>query len=397
MASSICSSFRAIIPQWTHTNKNFRYCLLLHCKRKHSFNFTPLTISSAFNDDSIPPTPNPKRSQMSYDPSEDLFGIYADLQPRKGLSSDSSPRSWFGPNGQYIRELPCPSCRGRGYTPCTICGIERSRLDCSQCNGKGMVTCHQCSGECVIWEESIDERPWEKARSISPLRVKEDDEVDNLEIKLSVRKKSKRVYHSPSPEVGLKISKALKSLNAKTGLFTNRMKLIHGNPKLHAQRVAAIKKSKGSVDARKHASESMKAFFSNPENRRKRSISMKGVDFYCKNCGRLGHRRHYCPEVDQTDRRFRCSLCGEKGHNRRSCKTNESNSDKTSFNPPCCSVCGKPGHNRRTCLELQEISTTTKTQGIKKSPVDLKKRGYTCRLCGGEGHNLRTCPSTNIS
>ncbi|CAH1417143.1 unnamed protein product [Lactuca virosa] len=96
------------------------------------------------------------------------------------------------------------------------------------------------------------------------------------------------------------------------------MKLIHGNPKLHAERVAAIKKSKGSVDARKHASETMKAFFSDPENRRKRSISMKGVDFYCKNCGRLGHRRHYCPEVDQTDRRFRCRLCGEKGHNRRS-------------------------------------------------------------------------------
>lgn len=46
------------------------------------------------------------------------------------------PQSWFGPNGQYIRELPCPTCRGRGYTPCTECGIERSRLDCSQCNGK---------------------------------------------------------------------------------------------------------------------------------------------------------------------------------------------------------------------------------------------------------------------
>lgn len=45
-------------------------------------------------------------------------------------------RSWFGPNGQYIRELPCPSCRGRGYTPCAMCGIERSRLDCPQCNGK---------------------------------------------------------------------------------------------------------------------------------------------------------------------------------------------------------------------------------------------------------------------
>ncbi|XP_076924348.1 uncharacterized protein LOC143586758 isoform X1 [Bidens hawaiensis] len=148
---------------------------------------------------------------MSYDRTEDLFGIAADLQPRKSISSGLTPRSWFGPNGQYIKELPCPSCRGRGYTPCKMCGIERSRLDCSQCNGKGMVTCHQCKGECVIWEESIDERPWEKARSISPLKVKEDDDVDNLEIKLSTRKKSRRVYESPSPEVRLKISRSLKA------------------------------------------------------------------------------------------------------------------------------------------------------------------------------------------
>ncbi|KAL4586852.1 hypothetical protein LXL04_011497 [Taraxacum kok-saghyz] len=324
---------------------------------------------------------------MNYDPSEDLFGIYADLQPRKGLSVESSPRSWFGPNGQYIRELPCPSCRGRGYTPCTICGIERSRLDCSQCNGKGMVTCHQCSGECVIWEESIDERPWEKARSISPLKVKEDDDVDNLEIKLASRKKSKRVYRSPSPE----------SLNAKTGLFTNRMKIIHGDPKLHAQRVAAIKKSKGSDDARKRASESMKAFFSDPENRHRRSISMKGVDFYCKNCGRLGHRRHYCPELDDKDRRFRCSLCGEKGHNRRSCKKFETiESEKRNFNPPCCSICGKPGHNRRTCIQktMAAKTTATKTLVIKTTTsVDSKKRAYTCRVCRKVGHNSRTCPS----
>ena len=43
----------------------------------------------------------------------------------------------------------------------------------------------------------------------SPFKVKEDDEVDNLEIKL-VKKKSKRVYQSLSPEVGLKISQSLK-------------------------------------------------------------------------------------------------------------------------------------------------------------------------------------------
>lgn len=44
----------------------------------------------------------------------------------------------------------------------------------------------------------------------SPLKVKEDDEVDNLDIELDMTKKSKRVYQSPSPEVGLKISRSLK-------------------------------------------------------------------------------------------------------------------------------------------------------------------------------------------
>ena len=46
--------------------------------------------------------------------------------------------------------------------------------------------------------------------SSSPLKVKEDDEVDNLDINLDVKKKSKRVYQSPSPKVGLKISRSLK-------------------------------------------------------------------------------------------------------------------------------------------------------------------------------------------
>jgi len=44
----------------------------------------------------------------------------------------------------------------------------------------------------------------------SPLKVKEDDEVDNLDLKLDARKKSKRVYRSPPPEVSLKISRSLK-------------------------------------------------------------------------------------------------------------------------------------------------------------------------------------------
>lgn len=167
----------------------------------------PTLLSSSLNHDSFS---IPKSSQFGYSSPEDLFGLEVEFKPRKANSHTREPRSWFGPNGQYIRELPCPSCRGRGYTPCAECGIERSRSDCPKCNGKGLLTCHQCSGDCVIWEESIDERPWERAQSISPLKVKDDDEVDKLDIKLDAKKKSKRVYQSPSPEVGLKISRSLK-------------------------------------------------------------------------------------------------------------------------------------------------------------------------------------------
>ncbi|CAL5338431.1 unnamed protein product [Camellia sinensis] len=387
--SSIWSSFRVLAPQWRHNRVQWRHnrglslWVLLHSKRNVS-----VSLSSSLNDDSVSPPPN--KNQVGYDPSEDLFGLAVDVQPRNIISGAPKPRSWFGPNGQYIKELPCPSCRGRGYTPCTECGIERSRLDCSQCNGKGIKTCHQCSGDCVIWEESIDEQPWEKARSISPFKVKEDDEVDNLDIKLKVRRKTKRVYSSLPPEVGLKISRSLKSLNARTGLFSKRMKIIHRDPMLHAQRVAAIKKTKGTAAARKHASEAMKAFFSDPENRRKRSVSMKGVKFYCRNCGREGHRRYYCPELQDslTDRGFKCRLCGEKGHNRRTCpKSKPTQSQAKVPRHHCCRICGQSGHNCRTCPRA--------TQG--KSYDAPKSRTYTCWLCLEKGHNTRTCPIRKLS
>ncbi|RZC89888.1 hypothetical protein C5167_028954 [Papaver somniferum] len=69
-------------------------------------------------------------------------------------------------------------------------------------------------------------------------------------------------------------------------LHTKRMKILHRDPKLHAQRVASIKvwdartflmlaKAKGTAEARKRASDSVKAFFHDPENRRKRSLAMK--------------------------------------------------------------------------------------------------------------------------
>ncbi|KDP31467.1 hypothetical protein JCGZ_15347 [Jatropha curcas] len=385
--SSICGSLGLLVSHWKHSNT--RFLIFLHSKRKINFCSTVVYCS---DNDSVS-----KQSQLGYDPSEELLGLEADLNPRSSISGVSKPRSWFGPTGQYIRELPCPSCRGRGYTSCSECGIERSRLDCSQCSGKGIMTCRQCLGDCVIWEESIDEKPWENARSVSPLKVKEDEEVDNLEIKLDNKKKSKRIYQSPSPEVGLKISRSLKSLNAKTGLFSKRMKIIHRNPKLHAQRVAAIKKAKGTAAARKHTSETLKAFFSDPENRRKRSIAMKGVKFYCRNCGREGHRKHYCPELkhSSTDRRFRCRLCGEKGHNRRTCqKSRMINQKGTIRRLYQCKTCHRSGHNSRTCPKIK-VSKSLRGRNAKKDSLIPRRRVYTCNFCREKGHNVRTCPNRN--
>ncbi|KAL0385724.1 UNVERIFIED_CONTAM: hypothetical protein Sradi_2966700 [Sesamum radiatum] len=225
----------------------------------------------------------------------------------------------------------------------------------------------------------------------SPLKVMEDDEVDNLDIKLEVRRKTKRVYQSSAPEVNLKISRSLKSLNAKTGIFSKRMKIIHKDPKLHAQRVAAIKKTKGTPDARKRASESMKSYFSDPENRRKRSFAMRGIKFYCRNCGLEGHRRNYCPEIQDkvTDRRFRCRLCGEKGHNRRTCPRSKSNDRKdTIHRNHRCKICGQSGHNQRTCPQLAEVDSTV----VVGEGQNVSRRNYTCRLCHEKGHNIRTCP-----
>ncbi|CAH8285969.1 unnamed protein product [Eruca vesicaria subsp. sativa] len=378
-------------PQWRKKKTRFMF----HFNPNTKFAFFLRAISSSDNNDGSVSSSRQNNRQMGYDPSEELFGV--DFKPRNVSGDSREPRSWFGPNGQYIRELPCPTCRGRGYTSCPDCGIERARLDCPQCKGKGIMTCLRCLGDCVIWEESIDERPWEKARSSSPFRVKEDDEVDNLEIKFSPRGKSKRIYQSPPPEVGQKISRSLKSLNAKTGLFSNRMKIIHRDPVLHAQRVASIKKAKGTPAARKHASETMKTFFSNPENREQRSLSMKGIKFYCKNCGQEGHRRHYCPELDsKADRRFRCRVCGGKGHNRRTCPKSKSMVTKgISTRYHRCGICGESGHNSRTCQKLTRVKTTDTEGGGGDEGVG--KRVYACGFCKKKGHNVRTCPSQGVS
>lgn len=163
------------------------------------------------------------------------------------------------------------------------------------------------------------------------------------------------------------------------------MKIIHRDPALHAQRVAAIKKAKRTVAARKQASEALKTFFSDPANRRKRSIAMKGVKFFCKNCGREGHRKHYCPELgENADRRFRCGLCGERGHNKRTCqKSRTSNPKQRVIHHYHCRACGQIGHNRRTC--------SLKRGGSVDDSVGYVRKPYRCRLCGEAGHNSRTC------
>ncbi|KAJ4846722.1 hypothetical protein Tsubulata_048056 [Turnera subulata] len=383
MPSSVCASFRILpVPPWQRHGIKSSFQILVRPKRKTK-NFISRVICCSNNS-------NHKKKNESTVAIQTQAGTISSLLFFDDVSGNRKPKSWFGPNGQYIRELPCPSCRGRGYIPCAECGIERSRLDCALCGGKGITTCSQCSGDCVIWEESIDERPWEEARSISPLKVKEDDEVDNLEIKLNMKERSKRVYQSPSPEVRLKISRSLKILNAKTGLFSKRMKIIHRDPKLRAQRLAAIKKARGTPAARKHTSESLKAFFSDPENRRKRSISMKGIDFFCSNCGREGHRKFYCPELK--DRQFKCRLCGKVGHNRRTCpKSRMGNHKGTVTRHHSCTICNQKGHNRRTCPRV----TGTELDGTCASKEFLIPggRNYTCGLCQEKGHNARTCPS----
>ncbi|XP_072966944.1 uncharacterized protein [Typha angustifolia] len=384
---SICFSLGRSLPVWRWNAGKSRIALSPMLRIRLASSRTPMSA----NGDSGP---------LDYDSSTELLGFDVDTHSSNPSPAATNLRSWFGPNGQYIRELPCPSCRGRGYTPCTECGIERSRSDCSQCNGKGIRTCRQCLGDCVIWEESIDERPWEKARSRSPLKVKEDDEVDKLDIKVDISRRSKRIYQSPSPEVSLKISRSLRSLNAKTGLFSKHMKIIHRDPKLHAQRVAAIKKAKGTAEARKQASEALKAFFRNPENRLKRSIAMKGVKFYCSNCGQEGHRRHYCPTLRQTAgvMQFKCHLCGERGHNRRTCGklTVEGKTKKNQMKIRHCSLCGQSGHNRRTCSNSTQLGGgSADSHQIQLIPGSIGT--YVCSLCSAKGHNRRTCPTKNAN
>jgi hypothetical protein len=77
-----------------------------------------------------------KRKKKTSADFDTLLALIFHCRSTAPITEKGKLRSWVGPNGQYYRELPCPSCRGRGYTPCKECGIDRSSLDCPMCNGK---------------------------------------------------------------------------------------------------------------------------------------------------------------------------------------------------------------------------------------------------------------------
>lgn len=123
-------------------------------------------------------------------------------------------------------------------------------------------------------------------------------------------------------------------------------------------------------------------------------LSDAGIKFYCRNCGREGHRRYYCPELKDslTDRRFRCRMCGEKGHNRRTCpKSSLSNQKNTVRRHHRCKICHRRGHNRRTCPKI--VGTKLRSSDASKGIPSSGRRRYKCRLCRQTGHNIRTCPN----
>ncbi|XP_059074387.1 uncharacterized protein LOC131078396 isoform X1 [Cryptomeria japonica] len=215
-----------------------------------------------------------------------------------------------------------------------------------------------------------------------------------MEIKLAPEKKSKRVYASTPPDVGAKISLTLKNLNAVTGMFSKKMKKVHSDPILHAQRVEAMKRAKRTPAARQHASNMMKSFFSNPENRLKRSLSMKGVKFYCHNCGEEGHRSHYCPSLKDTSgrKRYKCRLCGKSGHNRTTCKRKREH--KSHGRPYNCTVCGQSGHNSKTCPQNDQakgFSSQHQNQELPNNVNIISRQTIKCSICCERGHNARSC------
>lgn len=297
---------------------------------------------------------------------DDSLGSLLDWDPfnntnssRQHLSARNRVlRSWYGSDGELVREFPCPDCRGRGYVVCSKCEVGNPEAACSECLGKGLKSCLQCLGKRAVWVKAVDEIPWGENQSCSPLQIEDDESIDHMEVRLAPQRKSKRVYTSLSMEVREKIRRALKTLDAQTGSVTRRMRRIHNDPIINAKRIAAIKQAKSSEASRRRVSEKLRLYFQNPENRFQRSLVLKGVDFHCGYCGGKGHRRHYCPDLPeaerkkQTPRTYRCSLCNELGHKRTTCWSNLNRTGKkmpTKMNAYRCGICKEAGHNARTC------------------------------------------------
>jgi hypothetical protein len=58
------------------------------------------------------------------------------LQRRKNMENNQDPSIGYVPEGQYVKEMPCPTCRGRGYLRCDQCNLGNLQEHCPRCSGK---------------------------------------------------------------------------------------------------------------------------------------------------------------------------------------------------------------------------------------------------------------------
>ena len=106
-----------------------------------------------------------------------------------------------------------------------------------------------------------------------------------------------------------------------------------------------------------------------------------GVKYFCSHCGEQGHRKHYCPSLDDGSgkKKFKCRVCGEKGHNKRTCPKNissDGSSLTTQSSQHRCRVCGQVGHNRRTCSSGKSTPNKVKVNLISDSMMTYSVRTY---------------------
>lgn len=52
------------------------------------------------------------------------------------MENNQDPSIGYVPEGQYVKEMPCPTCRGRGYLRCDQCNLGNLQEHCPRCSGK---------------------------------------------------------------------------------------------------------------------------------------------------------------------------------------------------------------------------------------------------------------------